>query len=143
MPSPDPTYFSYNSEFAGIKNYAPYTLASSVSITGVIAPGAVATFNAVFLIDRSSTIIQPQVLSTAEPTKTYIIEPSAGSGGAGFYFNRLDGALRAYAIQFAYVYTSSTVTIQAFVQNPYGTNLTVNNETLTYSLRIFVAPFEV
>lgn len=117
----------------------------------VVIPGSVSVSGAGLYIQRTSvtlgsaeSIAESRVQTSRDDSVDYIVSSpySAGDTVGVNGFSRT-GSLGAYQIYCSVIHTGSNeVTAQAFIVNPYGSNMTgqSGSETFTFKIRTYKAP---
>jgi hypothetical protein len=141
---PDPSKLAFSTSFDAFKNNDYKT--GSLVVSGTVGAGVLATYTGTVTLSRSESVAQiyysTSVASDNHSTsRNYIYTPdttilhSDGSTAAS------PGAA-PYTVLFTTEYSGTTLSVKAYVLNPYGGTLTLISETISFEVYTFIAPFD-
>lgn len=138
--SPNANVLAAASDFDSFKNYSPERT-GSVAVGGVISgvPGAdYLNIPVEIELNRLNTDFQVYMTTTADAGKRF----SLVGGYAPIRNGSLPGPVSVpYNLFFTFERVGTKLRCQVTVVNPYGLDLTLSNETVTFHVVSFVGPF--
>ena len=140
---PDPSKLAYSSVFDSFKNN-DYTT-SSLTISGTIVAGAIATFSGTATLDRAESVTQIYFSTSVNSdyhsvNRNYLYTSDTLTQHSNGSTPTLPGTA-AYSTFFTVEFSGTTITLSANIQNPYADTLTPIVETIDFEIYTFVAPF--